>query len=710
MDRVKKWPYTFPFALKRQAVWGRLDWNKVFWLLASFFLGRASLLGEVAPFALIFWALVLHCCPQRKAVVTAFLFLGWVTAEAGTSPPWLLPATMLLWAVLDLVLQKLLQRKIALSFLLPLSIILLRLPLFYQQYYTIYEMAIVILEVSLAVLLPPLLKPFLIELEANRGGKLSPEAIAGGILFLFLMLLGMHGLVFGGKIVVSNVVCPLLILAGAYLWGPIWGVISGLIVGLGLSFGQPVMFSYTGVLSIAGLTTGLLRPYRRIWMALGFFFILRFLAHYLAEGGYILTSPIEDLLVVCIFLFVPVSAWQKLKELGVLCPFRLEDEQKLRFSMAARVKEFAAVFKELAVTFRPLSKAEEVRVKKDLSPLVDYFSRKVCRSCQYFNRCWQGDLFGQYRRVLSMFTMARERGSFTEYQIPAKLRKFCPRQREMIKAIGNMREMYQLNSYWQDKVQKSRSLVSEQLEGIAAIMHDLAQELKLELVGEKRSGGNNAVRFALEIGVAQVARNGQNVSGDSYAVLPLKNGKQALILSDGMGSGKEARLASVSTVRLLEHLLGTGFRREVAINTLNTLLRLGYPSERFATLDLALLNLQVGEVELYKLGAAPSFLKRGGVIKTIGSVSLPIGILEEVALEKNCLNLPEGGILIMVTDGMLDAGPGNEKDWFDKALREIRHDHPQIIADRLIEEACYRWPQGVRDDLTVLVSRLKPYI
>ncbi len=710
MERVKKWPYAFPLALKGRAVRIGLDWNSVFWSFASFFLGRASLLGEVAPFALIFWALVLHFCPQRKAVATVFLLGGWVTAEVGVFPPWFLPATMLLWIILDSLLYKIFQQKITLSLTLPLSILMLRLPFFYQQYYTVYEATIVVLEVGMAILLPPLLKPFLTEVQAGRGNKFSPEAITGGILLLFLVLLGMHGLLLGGKIEVSNIACPLLVLVGAYLWGPVWGVIGGLIVGLGLSFGQPALFSYTGALGISGFVTGLLRSNRRLWIALAFFFILRFLDCYLAEGGYILTSWPEDLLVAGIFLFVPAAAWQKLKEKGVLCPFRLEDEQKLRFAMAARVKEFAAVFKEIAVTFCPSNQLEEAQTKEDLLPLVDYFSRKVCRSCQFFNRCWQEDLYDQYRRVLGMLSFVEQKGSFAEKQIPMKLRRFCPRQREMVKTIGNMREMYRLNSYWQDRIQQSRSLVSEQLEGIAAIMHDLAQELKLKVGSSAESNIGKPVHFSLEIGVAQVARNGQNISGDSYAVLPLTDGKQALILSDGMGSGKEARLASVSTVKLLEHLLGTGFRREVAISTLNTLLRLGCPSERFATLDLALLDLQVGEIELYKLGAAPSFFKKGELVKTIGSASLPIGILEEISLEKNCFKVPAGGILIMVTDGMLDTGSSEEKDWFVSALREIRHEHPQIIADRLIEEACCRWPRGVRDDLTVLVSRLKPYI
>jgi stage II sporulation protein E len=144
------------------------------------------------------------------------------------------------------------------------------------------------------------------------------------------------------------------------------------------------------------------------------------------------------------------------------------------------------------------------------------------------------------------------------------------------------------------------------------------------------------------------------------------------------------------------------------INTINTLLRLGYPTERFATLDMAMFNLQSAEVELFKLGAPPSFLKNGKAVEVIGSASLPIGILEEITPEKISFKISNGGLVVMITDGLLDSRQESEDDWLTHALEEIRHDHPQIIADRLIEEACYRWPRGVQDDLTVLVSRLRP--
>jgi serine phosphatase RsbU (regulator of sigma subunit) len=696
-------------ALKRQAAGAQFAARTLLWFSAAFFISRASIMGEITPFALIIWSLAMRLRPERKVPVTAGTFLGWVTSPAGFFPPWFLPAAMLLWIAVDFLTGKVFKRGAALSFTLPLTILMLRLPLLSAYYLTVYEGVVIGLEVALAVLLPPLFQPFFEEIGVKKSfSKPSPEVIAGGILLLSLVLLGMNGLSIMGYIDLINIACPLLILAGAYLWGPVFGVMAGIVLGLCLSFSNPVMFPYAGALGIAGLTAGLLRPYGRLWTAAGYFLTLRFLAYYSSEGGYILTLIWEDLIVVVIFLLVPLAVWEKLQDLNFFWPFKLQNEEKLRFTMANRIKDFAAVFRELAITFRPLQQAVEVRSKNDLSPLVDYFSRKVCASCGYYDRCWQSDLYNQYRRVIAMLSAGEENDKFSEKYIPVKLRRYCPRQREIVKAVGSMREIYRINCYWQEKIQESRSLVSEQLEGISAIMHDLAQELKLETGERQIAEDNRIIRFSVEIGVAQVAKDGQAVTGDSYAVLPLKEGKQAIILSDGMGSGKEARLASYSTVKLMEHLLGIGFRQEIVISTINTLLRLGYPSERFSTLDLAILDLQTGEIELYKLGAPPSFLKKGGAVKVIGSVSLPVGILEEISPEKKCFKLPEGGILVMITDGLLDNRSGDEGNWLVDALQEIPHDHPQIIADRLIEEACYRWPRGVRDDLTVLVGRLRP--
>ncbi|MEW5919897.1 MAG: SpoIIE family protein phosphatase [Bacillota bacterium] len=696
-------------ALKSAVIKKRsLEFGWIYWFFIALFIGRASLLGEVMPFALIFWAVVLRTSRQWKNAVTLGILAGWLTVDTGAFPPWVLPATMLLWRLLDGVLTLLWRRKLSLSLTLPLAIVLVRLPLFYFISFNSYKLFITGLEVALAVLLPSLLLPLLESVQLRKNSRPAPEIVVGMGLILFLVLLGMTDIFLHENIAVVNIVAPLLVLTGAYLWGPFWGVAGGVVVGLCISFHNPAMLPFSGTLGIAGLVAGVLRNQRRFWVAGGYLLALRFLAYYALEGGFIFTHLWEELVVVALFLAVPRSSWDKTEQLSGFLPYRPEDEERLRFSMATRVKDFAAVFKELAETFRPLQQVDGDHGCGDLSPLVDYFSRRVCNACEYFNRCWHTDLFNQYRRVVTMLAEVEKGGNFSEKMIPVKLRRYCPRQREMVRTMGNMREIYRLHSFWEEKLQQGRVLVSQQLEGIAALMHDLAQEIKLQTGDGEESQLSETVLYALEIGVAQVAREGQSVTGDSYAVLPLKEGRQAILLSDGMGSGKEARQASRSTVKLMERLLAAGLRQDVILNTINTLLRLRYPSEKFATLDMAMLDSRSGDLDLYKLGAPPSFLKNGGATKVVGSGSLPIGILEEIAPEKHHFKLEHGGTLVMVTDGLLENAAGYEDGWLVDTLNEIRHDHPQIIADRLIEEACYRRPRGVQDDLTVLVGRFRP--
>ena len=66
-------------------------------------------------------------------------------------------------------------------------------------------------------------------------------------------------------------------------------------------------------------------------------------------------------------------------------------------------------------------------------------------------------------------------------------------------------------------------------------------------------------------------------------------------------------------VRLLERFLRAGIDAPPALKTLNSALSLRAEStDSFTTVDLLMLSLQTLEGELYKYGAAPSYLKRGG--------------------------------------------------------------------------------------------------
>ena len=160
----------YPQLLKKQAIGKKLDGGKLLWFIAAFFIGRSALMGEITPFALIFWALVMRLQPQKKALVTAAIIVGWATSQAGIFPPWFLPAGMLLWMATDYIGFIAEKKDIALhnpavndsfppfAVILPVSL-------------NVYELLIIVLEVLLALLLPPCL-PFFEEYGLQRRHRL----------------------------------------------------------------------------------------------------------------------------------------------------------------------------------------------------------------------------------------------------------------------------------------------------------------------------------------------------------------------------------------------------------------------------------------------------------------------------------------------------------------------------------------------------------
>ena len=64
----------------------------------------------------------------------------------------------------------------------------------------------------------------------------------------------------------------------------------------------------------------------------------------------------------------------------------------------------------------------------------------------------------------------------------------------------------------------------------------------------------------------------------------------------------------------------------------------------------------------------------------------------------------------MVTDGANEAGGGladmADKAWITRALADYKGNSPQELADYILEEAQKRYDGAVRDDITVIVSKV----
>ena len=180
------------------------------------------------------------------------------------------------------------------------------------------------------------------------------------------------------------------------------------------------------------------------------------------------------------------------------------------------------------------------------------------------------------------------------------------------------------------------------------------------------------------------------------------------ILSDGMGFGPEAGQESKATVDLVERFIEAGFDENITVNTVNSIMGMRFAEdEKYATLDLNKVDLYSGEAVFVKIGAAPTFIKRGNEIKIINSKNLPFGLVDEVDVEVIKEELQAGDIIVSVSDGILDIDKSNieEKTWVEDYLSNANSD-PRELSERILSKAKELSGGTVKDDMTVVVSKV----
>ncbi|MDI3256784.1 MAG: stage II sporulation protein E [Kyrpidia sp.] len=216
--------------------------------------------------------------------------------------------------------------------------------------------------------------------------------------------------------------------------------------------------------------------------------------------------------------------------------------------------------------------------------------------------------------------------------------------------------------------------------------------------------------FVIRTGVAAAAKDGALLSGDSFALLDVGNGKYAVAISDGMGNGERAQAESRAAVGMLEQLLKAGFDERLSVRTVNDVLMLRSRDEMYATLDLALVDLFTARTEFLKIGAVPSFVKRGDEVFVIQGRGLPIGILDNLSFDAVQQTLRPGDLLIMVSDGVFEAARHTEEreEWLVRRIAQIESWDPQEVADLLVETAVRMNRGDVPDDMTVVAARIDP--
>ena len=272
--------------------------------------------------------------------------------------------------------------------------------------------------------------------------------------------------------------------------------------------------------------------------------------------------------------------------------------------------------------------------------------------------------------------------------------------------FGSRRLRIMLISDSAEAFKASRKEITALLEGL--LDRTLVIE-KLDTSSKKRTVMVMTERKSLAAEVAFKSSSSiyeKEFCGDSSSVFESVDGMLYSLISDGMGSGREAALTSGICVMFMKRMLSSGAGCPSALKMLNAFLRnrgSGSLHECSATLDAMELDLVSKKASFYKSGAAPSFVVRDGRLYKLSSRTLPLGIIKELDTKRLSFDIAEGDIIIMVSDGVTSGR--DECPWLSLLIKE---NAGQMTTDRLCDLILKKArEENTDDDISVTLIQIK---
>ncbi|MFD3518507.1 SpoIIE family protein phosphatase [Streptomyces sp. NPDC058657] len=233
---------------------------------------------------------------------------------------------------------------------------------------------------------------------------------------------------------------------------------------------------------------------------------------------------------------------------------------------------------------------------------------------------------------------------------------------------------------------------------------DLAEGLQQSMLPRRVPdvpGAHIAVRY-------RSARDGQDVGGDWYDVIPLPGGRVGAVIGDVQGHDTHAA-AVMGQLRIVLRAYAAEGHAPATVMARASDFLYELDTDRFATCTYAEIELTTGVVQLVRAGHMEPLLRLadGSCRRVPVEGGLPLGLSTEFGEHEypvTTTELDPGQTLLLYTDGLVEQ-PGSDLDEGLGALTELVRGAPQDIqqlADRLCATVDAR---GGEDDVALLLLR-----
>ena len=180
----------------------------------------------------------------------------------------------------------------------------------------------------------------------------------------------------------------------------------------------------------------------------------------------------------------------------------------------------------------------------------------------------------------------------------------------------------------------------------------------------------------------------RSVGGDYFDFIKINENKILLFIADVSGKGMPAALIMASLQSALHIIAHDDYSLINLLNKLNKLLFNNTSSDKFVSAFIAVLNTDENSLKYINAGHNPPLFVSKNEIKLLEKGGLILGLTDDyIDYESEEIFLNKGDIILAYTDGVTEAGIGNNREEYgNKRLIKFIENNGQLSTNELLIE------------------------
>lgn len=213
--------------------------------------------------------------------------------------------------------------------------------------------------------------------------------------------------------------------------------------------------------------------------------------------------------------------------------------------------------------------------------------------------------------------------------------------------------------------------------------------------------------------LAQIMIPAKDIGGDFYDFFQIDDERLGMVMADVSGKGIPAAIF-MAVSRTMIHI--SGFQRDYTaadcLRVSNQMLCKESADNMFVTVFYAIYNVKTGEINYCNAGHNPPFILRndGKLEKLPNSTSGMLGVFDSFVFTDEHVQLAEGDMMMMYTDGVDEACNAQNEEFTDERMELVLKDSKGLTCQEAIDkmlERVRKFTSGApqSDDITMLAVK-----